>query len=141
MFFIFAIVIAAVLALAAVTGGPSHAMRVGWLSMLFVPTWMSRDVGAMTLNLRMVAVVMMVPIAIFGGRLVRRLNLVDAIMVLFLGIGITSLFHSDSASPTEVAAILGTLLLPYFFGRILIGSLADLRALVPWTCAACIVLS
>lgn len=141
MFILFTAALLLLLSLAAISAGPMHAMRVGFLCMLFVPTWMVRGIGSMTLDLRLMAVMILVPVAIFGGRWIRQLGWLDGFVLSLAGIGVASLIRSETSSPTEIAVIISVWIVPYFFGRLLVGSLADLQALVPWVCAACIGLS
>lgn len=141
MFVLFTAALLLLLSLAAVSAGPMHALRVGFLCTLFVPTWMMRGIGSMTLDLRLMAVIILVPVAIFGGRWIRQLGWLDGFVLLLTGIGIASLIRSETSSPTEIAVIVCVWIVPYFFGRLLIGSLADLHDLVPWACVACMGLS
>ncbi len=141
MFVLLAFLILVALVLACMSGGTTHAIRTGWVCSLIVPSWVVYPVGALNLDLRMVAVIILIPIALIGGRWIRRLTLIDGLVLMLLGVAAASLQHSDTFSASEFLAIIGSLLLPYFFGRLLIGSLADLRALVPSACAGCMVLS
>lgn len=141
MFVLYTAALLLLLWLAAISAGPMHALRVGFLCTLLVPTWMIRGVGSMLLDLRLMTVLMLVPVAIFGGRWIRQLGWLDGLVLLMTGIGIASLIHSETSSPSEILMIVSVWLVPYFFGRMLIGSLSDLHRMVPWACAACMALA
>ncbi|TWU56879.1 O-Antigen ligase [Rubripirellula tenax] len=122
-------------------GGPTLTVRTGWLFTLLVPTWMMRNIGGLEFDLRLLTAMVLIPLALFSGRLLRKPSWIDVCVVCFVAIGLFSVYRNQLVSPTTIAAVFSVWMVPYVMGRILVTSMNDLRALVPWACCACIFLS
>ncbi len=141
MFFALAFIVLLVLVAGAITGGAAHATRLAWVAAMLAPEWLSRNVGSLTIDMRLVTLLMLIPIALLGDRLPKRLTLVDFLVAALSLVGILSLNKSGLLVPSEVMAILATWIVPYLMGRVVISSISDMEKLIPYACGVCLFLA
>ncbi|QDT08794.1 O-Antigen ligase [Planctomycetes bacterium K23_9] len=119
----------------------SLATRVGWVCAMLAPAWLSRGVGALSIDLRFMTLGLLAVICIGSGRWIKGWNWVDLFVGVLTVVAMISLQRSQLFGPSECLVILSTWVVPYVMGRLVITKLSDLDQLLPYACAVCLVLS
>ena len=141
MFLPFAFAIAAILASARMTVGVTHTAGIAWLLAMLAPDWLARRVGSLTIDLRLVTLIVLIPLLVSGNRWIRGFTWVDGWVAALASVGIFSLSQANLLGPSEFLVIVSTWIVPYVFGRLVITSRGDLDRLLPYACVACLILS
>ena len=143
MYYFILAIMAGIMLWAAVRQGPAAALRWALAAGLMLPTWMSRDMGAVKIDLRMavslvaIGIVMLHPRTRLGGRLV----LADLLVVLMAAVQVTSECLSADVKLTEMIGIVVQWLVPYCLGRLALLGDDSPRQIVPLAAIACAVLA
>ena len=111
--------------------GTSRAVAVGWLPAAWLlPVWMTAGVGSLVLDLRTAAGFAVVLVALAKGPRLRP-TLPDFLILAVILTQVVSQYHAGSLRPLTIPEVARKWFLPYFAGRMLIGSVADIRTVTP----------
>lgn len=141
LFFPLLTLIAIALVASVLIGGAGLATRVGWVCAMIAPAWLARGVGALSIDLRMMALGMLTIICLTAGRWMKGFTRIDICVAALTLIALISLQRSKLLGPSECLVIISTWVVPYIMGRLVIVGIDDLNKLLPYACGVCLALS
>lgn len=124
--------------------GPRWTLWTGWLvALLVLPTWLVKEVGSITLDLRTIAVVMgLGGFLVFSkDRLRYQFALMDIAVLGLLTTLVLSAITSNNMALMTVPELARKWLLPYVVGRVFLSSPRDLSRLLPLVAVLLLLLS
>ena len=128
----------------AVSQGPRAALWAGWTLALLVPTWATRPILSLALDMRTITgitavglLLLMIPLAGAIGRWLWC----DTFVLLMVFFQWVSMIVTDSFAPSVALLPITLVLLPYLAGRLAVSKIDDVQGLLRWLAYVIVIMS